>query len=84
MTTTKERLHRLIDDLPEGQLAEVEPVLEALRAHHADTLARMLLTARLDDEPETDDERLAVTEARDALARGDVVRDEDLDRELGT
>ena len=83
MSTTKERLHRLIEDLPEAQLVDVEPVWEALLAHHADRLARTLLTTRLDDEPETTDERLAVAEAREALARGDVVRDEDLERELG-
>ena len=80
--TTKERLHRLIDQLPEPELADAERVLEALRVHGADRLARRLLTAPLDDEPETEDERRAVAEARDALARGEVVRDEDLDREL--
>jgi hypothetical protein len=81
--TTKERLHHLIDGLPEQQLGDAECVLEALHAHNADPLGRKLLTAPLDDEPETQEERLAVAEARDALARGDVVRDEDLDRELG-
>jgi hypothetical protein len=81
--TTKERLHRLIDQLPDGQLIDVERLLEALRVHGADPLARKLLTAPLDDEPEPDDERRAVAEARRALDSGDVVRDEDLERELG-
>lgn len=81
--TTKERLHRLIDALPEGQLDDVERMLETLRAYNGDRLARKLATASADDEPETEAERLAVVEARDALARGDVVRDEDLERELG-
>jgi hypothetical protein len=80
--TTKERLHRLIDQLPERELADAERVLEALRAHHADPLARKLLTAPGDEEPETEGERLAVAEARGALVRGDVVRDEDVDSEL--
>ncbi|HZQ99623.1 MAG TPA: hypothetical protein VFC93_12505 [Chloroflexota bacterium] len=77
----KERLRRLIDQLPERELADAERVLEALRAHHADPLARKLLTAPGDEEPETEGERSAVAEARAALVRGDVVRDEDLDRE---
>lgn len=81
--TVKEQLHQLIDELPEQQLIDAQFILEALRAHGDDPLARALLLAPIDHEPETEEERLAVQEGRDALARGDVVRDEDLDRELG-
>lgn len=81
--TTKARLHDLIDKLSEPQLLDAERVLQALHAYAADPLARKLLTARIDDEPETPAERRAVAEARDALERGDVIRDEDLERELG-
>jgi len=81
--TTKERLHQLIERLPEQQLGDAQSILEALQAHNGDPLARKLLTAPIDSEPETDVERDAVAEARAALASGDVVRDEDLDRELG-
>ena len=81
--TVKERLHQLIEELPERQLSEAEYMLQTLHAHGDDPLARKLLLATIDDEPETEEERVAVQEARDALARGDVVRDEDLARELG-
>ncbi|HEY8694988.1 MAG TPA: hypothetical protein VIR57_19840 [Chloroflexota bacterium] len=83
MMTTKERVHQLVDGLPEQQLRDAQSILEALHAHNDDLLARKLLTAPIDSEPETDVERDAVAEARIALASGDVVRDEDLDRELG-
>jgi len=81
--TSKERLHQLIEQLPDKELTDAELVLEALHAHQADPLARRLLTAPLDDEPESDKERAAVAEARQALTDGDVIADEDLDRELG-
>jgi len=80
---TKERLHQLVESLPEQQLDDAGFILEALQAHNDDALARKLLTARLDDEPETDQERRAIAEARKALGRGEIVADEDLDRELG-
>ena len=81
--TVKERLHQLIDELPEAELSDAEVILDLLRAHPGDALARKLLLAPMDDEPETEEERLAAQEAHIALARRDVVRDEDLDRELG-
>ncbi len=81
--TVKERLHQLIEELPEQQLSDAEYMLRTLRAHGDDPLAHKLLLAPIDDEPETEEERLAVQEGRDALERGDIVRDEDLGRELG-
>jgi hypothetical protein len=77
---TKESLHRLVDELPDAALAEAERYLAALRD---DPLALLLLTAPVDDEPETDEERKAVQEARHAAQQGEVVADADLDRELG-
>ena len=79
--TTKERLHQLVDELPDGEVSEAERLLSALRID--DPVLRALDTAPYDDEPETDEERAAVAEAREAIARGDVVPDEELDRELG-
>lgn len=73
--TTKERLHQLVDELPERELSEAERLLNSLRID--DPVLRALDTAPYDDEPETDEERAAVAEAREALARGDVVADED-------
>jgi hypothetical protein len=74
--TTKEALHRLIDELPDEQAEQllrgiVDPVLQA-RA-----------VAPIDDEPETADEAAAVAEGVADLERGDVLTTEQLRRELG-
>jgi hypothetical protein len=70
----------LVDELPEAALPEAERYLAALRD---DPLALLLLTAPIDDEPETTQERAAVQLAREAAQRGEIVADADLDRELG-
>lgn len=80
--TTKVRLHQLVDDLPESVLPEAERLLDALRNGDA-KLPRAFRQALWDDEPVTEDERAAVAEAYEDIARGDVVADADLDRELG-
>ncbi len=81
--TTKDELHHLIDELGDRDLADAQRILEDIRAHGKDRVARKLLTAPIDDEPETEEERAAVAEAWDAIRRGDVVSDEDLRRQLG-
>jgi len=67
----RDTLHRLVDEIPESELAVAERFLNYLRAT-ADPVLRALLEAPLDDEPETDEERRAVHEAREELARGEV------------
>ena len=76
----RDDVHQLLDELPDDILPEVARYLAALRD---DPLARLLLTAPINDEPETDEERAAVREAREEAARVGYVADEDLDRELG-
>jgi hypothetical protein len=78
----RDSLHRLIDELPESELAAAERFLHYLRAT-ADPVLRALLEAPLDDEPETDEERQAVHEAREERARGEVRTLEEVRRELG-
>jgi hypothetical protein len=80
--TTKATLHQLIEELPESELLAAERFLAYLR-DMADPVRRALLTAPWDDEPETAEERQAVQEARDELARGEVRPLEDVRRELG-
>jgi hypothetical protein len=81
--TTKDRLHQLVDELPEGDIADAaERLLEELRDHGDNPLARKLLSAPIDDEPETDEERRLVQEARDELARGEFVTAEEAKRRL--
>jgi len=52
-------LHRLIDELPESELAAAERFLHSLRAT-ADPVLRARLEAPLAEEPETEEERRAV------------------------
>ena len=75
--TVKDDLHRLVDELDEDAAREALAYLRTL------SLPAFLRDAPVDDEPETDEERAAVAEAHVALKRGDVVREEDLERELG-
>jgi hypothetical protein len=81
--TTKEALHQLIDDLPESALPTAWNLLAPLRPDATANLPRILAEAAWDDEPETPEEALAVQEAYEGLARGDVVSHEELRRELG-
>ena len=69
--STKEILHRLVDQLPEAESVEAERLLKALQIQ--DPVLRAIALAPVDDEPETDEERAAVQEALDELARGGLV-----------
>ena len=82
--TVKERLHQLVDELPEGRATlAAERALTHLRQIAEDPVLQALMNAPLDDEMETDEERIAVAEGLADLERGDVVTDEELRRELG-
>lgn len=54
-------LHRLVDTLPEQDVAAVERFLSELTT--LDPLERTLLLAPLDDEPDDDDEDGGLTES---------------------
>ncbi|MBI4493212.1 MAG: hypothetical protein HY690_10520 [Chloroflexi bacterium] len=69
----KERLHRLVDELPDGELHAAERFLEYLRNVGSDPVLRAFMAAPLDDEPLTDDEAAAICEAEEEIARGEVV-----------
>lgn len=59
----REYAHQLIDRLPEIQLSALVGLLETI----VDPVAAALHNAPIDDEPETDDEKQAVTKALDWL-----------------
>src|SRR5215813_2807978 len=80
--TTKATLHQIIEELPEPELVAAGRFLAYLR-DMADPVRRTLLTAPWDDEPETKDERRAVQESRNELARGEVYPLDEVRRELG-
>ncbi len=66
--TTKEVLHRLIDELPDDALPGVERYLAAVRD---DPMMRILLAAPLDDEPTTPEEDASAREGIERYRRGD-------------
>ncbi|WP_217913524.1 hypothetical protein [Miltoncostaea marina] len=73
--TARQRLHQLVDQLPEPEAARV---LRAVEHWRDDPVALALASAPFDDEPETDEERAAVEHARDEVRRGDVLSAEEV------
>ncbi len=59
----REHAHQLIDRMPETQLSGLVQFLETI----VDPVTTALRKAPFDDEPETDDEQAAVTEAKNWL-----------------
>lgn len=80
--TARAALHRLVDALPEREVATAARVLEALSST-ADPVERSLENAPLDDEPDNDDFDGGLTEARRDVLEGRLVPHEDVKRELG-
>lgn len=78
MATTRERLHALLDDLPDDRLEEIEAAIAELAAPF-----RPLAEAPDDDEPLTDEDLAAIAETRAELARGETVRGDAVRREFG-
>ena len=77
--TTKEDLHKLIEELPEGEIQAATLYLQHL-CDRSDPVLAALLNAPEDDEPETEYERQAVAEAMAELEAGQFVSaDEILD-----
>lgn len=84
MGIDKEVLHKLVDDLPEEEVSIAERFLRFLKDLGSDPVLRALKNAPEDDEPETSEEAEMVKEARDAYNRGEVLTDEQIDKELGS
>jgi len=80
--TTKERLHRLVDELPDDELQAAERFLEYLRLTGRDPFLRALLEAPVDDEPLSTAEEAALAEAEEQLARGEGQRWEEVRQRL--
>lgn len=80
---SKERLHRLVDELPDGAVPQAERLLGSLAHRRERALPFDLANAPVDDEEETPEERAAVAEAYEALAHGDLRLLEDVKRDLG-
>ena len=63
MSDTRQHAHQLIDRMPETQLSGLVQFLETI----VDPITTALRNAPLDDELETDEEKAAVSEARQWL-----------------
>ncbi len=59
MSETRQRAHEIIDHMPETQLSTAIGLLEKF----IDPVTLALLNAPIDDEPVTEDDRLAIAEA---------------------
>lgn len=82
--TVKERLHQLVDALPESETHAAARYLDYLREKAEETpLMRTLRTAPDDEEPYTEEERAAVAEARAELEAGDGIPHSELKRRFG-
>jgi len=80
--TSRDSLHRLVDDLPETEITRAERLLEVLK-ETAEPLLYSLENAPEDDEPETAEEAAAVAEAWRDHREGKSLTTEELKRELG-
>jgi len=80
VSSEKQQLHALIDQLP---LEQSGAFLHALHCLSADPVLLSLLNAPPDDEPYTEQQRREDAEAEESIARGEGVRHEDLRREFG-
>lgn len=74
----KQELHQLIDQLPNE---DVEWWLRVVR--DKSQMAFTVVTAPYDDEEYTEEEEALIQEGRDAAARGDLMKWEEVKRELG-
>jgi hypothetical protein len=77
--TTKERLHKLVDELSEQ---EAEAALVIVERRRDDPMLNALASAPLDDEASEADEDASAAEALAAYNRGEAVSSEQLRTEL--
>jgi hypothetical protein len=81
IATTVEKLHALVDALPQEMWSEAERYLTGLNTD--DPLLRYFLLAPLDDEPLTDEEIAAVEEGEAEIARGESISLDEFERRYG-
>jgi hypothetical protein len=80
--TTREALHRLIDELPECDLHMAEMLIEWRHRLRDEPMLLSLATAPYDDEPVTAEEEEGAAEAREELRRGEYLTAEEAKRLL--
>ncbi len=78
--TNREKLHRLVDELSEADLA---PTLRLVETQRHDPLLQAVAKAPEDDEPWTDGDEAAVAESRADFAAGRSLSHEEMLRKYG-
>ena len=78
MIASKEKLHKLIDALPEKELSVAERFLRYLHVMGSDPALKALSQALEEDEPILPEEETMVQEARESYSQGDVLTDQEL------
>jgi hypothetical protein len=79
--TTKERLHKLVDELSDD---DADDALRVIASRQEDPLMRRLNSSPLEDEEISLEEETAVQEARDEIAAGTpLIPLDEVVRELG-
>jgi predicted transcriptional regulator len=78
--TTREKAHKLLDELPDS---EIEPVVEFLASRREDPVSAAFRDAPEDDEPFTAEDKAAVNEAEEDFASGRTISHEDMLRKYG-
>ena len=79
--TVKDKLHRLVDELPARELHGAKRYLEYLR-NMGDPVLRALMEAPEDDEPTNPEEDKGAEEAWQEYLRGEGISMEEAKREL--
>ncbi len=79
--TAKEKLRLVVEELSESEASEALDLIVGRRGAH-DALTQLLESAPLDDEPTTLEEEAGVREAREQLARGELISAEQIRREF--
>ena len=82
ITETRTKLHDLVESLPSEDVPTALRLLESLKSS-ADSVPLALRDVPIDDEPETEEERAAVAEARREIEEGRVIPHDEVMRQYG-
>jgi hypothetical protein len=80
--TAKEKLRETVEELTETEAAAALDYIASYRNGGHDALGELLRDAPVDDEPTPPEEEEGLREAREQIARGEVISAEDIRGEL--
>ena len=80
--TAKEKLRQTVEELSETEAAEALEFIASRQHGERDALTELLDNAPVDDEPSTPEEEEGLVEAREQVARGEVISADEIRREF--